>query len=200
MSSSNEETLSPLHAQAMTAMRPYAGFWLRSLALLYDYLALLPIGLLSIWLLSHSQLLGEVGLWVNYLSFPVYTVVLHAVRGQSLGKMATCIRVEHTDGRPIGWAGALVRFAPLINIRIVFAIMIVGALRAIPEEQFAASTLMQKSALLVQHMHPWWPYVSRAFQIWLLAEIVTLLATRRRQAIHDFIAATVVRRLDQAEA
>ena len=110
---------------------PYAGFWSRAAARIID-LVIIIAALILIYLLD--RLGAEAGLWTGmrlgegsptgagfsmanvlrglfFLTFPVfYYVFLHAVYGQTFGKMALKIQVVNEDGTPLDYRKAFLRW------------------------------------------------------------------------------------------
>lgn len=88
----------------------YAGFWIRLLAYILDSLVLLAVNRI---LTAVPALNGpEAFLGFNYPELLInlaYFVVLTAVYGQTLGKMALGIKVVSSDGSPSGWGPILLR-------------------------------------------------------------------------------------------
>ena len=93
----------------------YAGVWPRFLALLIDALALsvviiplvVPLALLSVHS-RNSSVLVVVDLLVPILAFGYY-IVMEAVWGATLGKLALGLRVVKMDGSPISWKESVIR-------------------------------------------------------------------------------------------
>lgn len=93
----------------------YAGVWPRFLALLVDALALsvviVPLAV-SLSLLSvNSQNLSILVVMDLLLVILVvaYYIVMEAIWGATLGKMALRLRVVKMDGSPIGWKESIIR-------------------------------------------------------------------------------------------
>lgn len=110
------------------ALLPYAGFQLRTVALILDlivlgsfFLLFFTIAFLPVALAGGSHLSDSETRWVyvvllSYIPFvPVLFFVLWAWRGQSIGMMAVRIEVTDRDGEPLSVLLALKRtfFWPL---------------------------------------------------------------------------------------
>ncbi|HEV8245428.1 MAG TPA: RDD family protein, partial [Polyangiaceae bacterium] len=118
-------------------------------------------------------------------------VVFHALFGQTLGKMAAGIRVVRVSGERIGWREASFRSSVDIGFGVLGAIVTGQALLHFPAAEWSASSL-ENSKRLLELQPPWArlePYVS---SLWYWSELFVLLTNRRRRALHDFIAGTVV--------
>lgn len=120
----------------------YAGFWIRSLALLIDglilgvivwvYVGLLPLAFGRGWMgglvedpVSRG---GASGVYwvltflVVFLMVVAYLICFWRWRGQTPGKMITKVKVVRFTGEDIGWGDAVMRFLGyIISILIVFS-------------------------------------------------------------------------------
>ena len=117
--------------EASTMHYPYAGFWSRAAARVIDLLIIIA----AFNLIYLADRLGaDAGLWTGmglgegswtgpgismanvlrglfFLAFPVfYYVYLHAVYGQTFGKMALKIKVVNEDGTPLDYRKAFLRW------------------------------------------------------------------------------------------
>lgn len=162
-----------------TGQKRYQTFWRRFWASFIDGLVFFPFGFAIDKLTSsHTSEWIVFGgdLFYGLLSVG-YTMALHWRYGATIGKMATGVRVvrHDTEGRISLWQSFL-RESPL------FGLMIIGwtysALAIINDYNPDArgfATFFHWSAF-----------------IWLALEIITMLANKKRRAVHDLIARTVV--------
>lgn len=114
----------------------------------------------------------------------LYYILMHAAFGQTLGKMITGVKVvRNSDFNPISFRHALMRdIVPLVFIIVSIAMV----------NYFDIGIADDKKASL---QVPMIVVITVMVQfIWPLLELVTMLFNRRRRAIHDFIAGTVVTR------
>ena len=95
-----------------------AGFWIRFVAVAIDVVVIvivqLSFGILAgqVWgaqVLESGVFQGVVSLFTVVFS-GLYSVVLHAREGQTLGKMLVNVRVERVGGRPLSKSAALWRW------------------------------------------------------------------------------------------
>ena len=102
----------------MVETRP-AGFWIRAVALAIDFAIFLIVKLsfdllgLRIWgLEAGSSMEFVVALWTSTLLFTAaYTTVLHALFGQTVGKMVVGVRVMvGDDGAPPTFGASVLRY------------------------------------------------------------------------------------------
>jgi uncharacterized RDD family membrane protein YckC len=95
-----------------------AGFWIRGLAAFLDVVVLFVVN----WSLAvigrglagpgaeHAGVIGFAVLLFTIVFAGLYTTVLHALGGQTLGKLATRIRVVGADRDEVGAGAAFLRF------------------------------------------------------------------------------------------
>lgn len=101
----------------MITTRP-AGFWIRVVAALLDF-ALFGIVKLSLGVLAlrvwRTELEGPVGVQgvvtaCTMLFAALYTIVLHALEGQTIGKLLVGVRVVGLDGEPPALGASVLRY------------------------------------------------------------------------------------------
>jgi uncharacterized RDD family membrane protein YckC len=164
-------------------MNRYATFWSRFLALVIDFFVLSPILIFTYYIKHHVQNAGILAcaITLNYSYAAVYNVFMHARYGQTLGKMVTRVRVMNlSEERTPSFREAIMR--DIYNI--------------------VACGLMIGSALYMIALHTYSPHAfvkTRLFTIllyfgygWILLDLIWLLRTQKRRALHDFIAGTIV--------
>lgn len=159
-----------------------------------DFLVLLPFGLLNLWSWFQSSYIAAISSIIFSLVGPVYLVVLHVAFGQSVGKMALGLKVEKVDGAPLLWWGACVRFSPLLVSQLAWGIGTAVAIHSLPEGMLISTPYIQRVQLVYSH-YPSWAYrCMNLYTWWLVFDVLVLLASRKKQAVHDFMAGTIVRR------
>jgi uncharacterized RDD family membrane protein YckC len=170
------------HAERYSTFGPR--FWTGAV----DSLVLCPITLIPEALLLRNipKGLGASLMLVQSLAWLVYTVVMHARYGQTVGKMVTKVRVVdfQTEGG-ISWRQAWLREG----------IPMILSLGCLGYEVFSLLTgRATPGAIASGELVTTKPYqlMSVLPGLWFLAEVVTMLTNEKRRALHDFIAGTVV--------
>jgi len=102
------------------------------------------------------------------------------------------------DAHPISWRGAIVRFSPLIVFQIVWTIGIASAIGSLSEAELMTASFLQRSRLIAEHRPAWVSHFETVWTVWLIADVLVLVGSSRKRAIHDLLGGTVVRRLRQA--
>jgi uncharacterized RDD family membrane protein YckC len=179
--------------------RVYAGFWKRFCAGWVDAFAIMPLAFLFVWLESFDKNLAIPVTILSTTLFSMYHIYFNARFGGTLGKLAVGIRVTKPNGTRIGWPEAWKRSA----VDLVFAILMLSvelwALIQVSSEQYSAATFTKRTQLLQSHYPSWFFIVMYFQQVWIWSEVVVLLFNKRKRALHDFIAGTVVIHKDFAE-
>lgn len=170
----------------------YAGFWQRFGAHWIDFIIALP--LLAALTVLHN--LGKQAYIISsvaqYSLFSWYAIYFHARWGGTLGKMAIGIRITRLDGTRIGYREALKRSSVEMAFGALSWIAIWIALTRITDAEFDAVGWRQRSRHIATLMPQWNTPLRVVSYLWVSSEFVVLLFNKRRRAIHDFIAGTVV--------
>ena len=173
----------------MVVQHKFQTFWPRFWAGLIDSAVFIPLVGLD-WLIQKSISVPAIlALWFLFytLSFDIYSVVLHAKYGQTVGKMATGIRVLSLSEGQLTLRQAVLRDI----VPILFSLM--SLVFWLPRIIQGENSYGETSALT-------WVDEVAIFGslIWFAVELATMLTNQKRRAIHDFIAGSVVVRVERA--
>lgn len=172
--------LAPVDPSEFEDLSQYRAFWRRTGAVFLDGAALLPLTWIDVYLWNHTTNPAVLVPWTIALGLAgvAYTVWFVARFGQTPGKYACGVKVTTPDGAAVSYRRAALRHAiPILIFPVTVAIQTMNLLADRPEGR----ALGDAFALFA--------WVGLA---WALAELVTMLTNRRRRAIHDYIAGTVV--------
>jgi uncharacterized RDD family membrane protein YckC len=166
----------------------YSTFGPRFWAGFVDGLVFLPVSLLDNYLSSPERTALVLIAWAvfSYSSYWVYSVSLHALQGQTVGKKTQHVRVMDVSETRI----PSLRQAVLRDIGGIVA-GICGALYftylVVAHKYFGTNELLNH-----------WPWRVLAFANlgWFLLELATMFTNSKRRALHDLIANTVVVRVE----
>lgn len=165
----------------------YRTFYRRLVAAILDAFVLAPVVFAQVWV--DGAIGGSRGYAISVIAggilFFTYSIVLHARYGQTLGKRAMAVLVLDISGRDITARQAVMRELP--NIALAVASLSLHApvlLRG--GEPFTSDALTTTE--LADGVLTW---------TWMALEVVTMLTNEKRRSVHDFIAGTVVVRLDR---
>jgi uncharacterized RDD family membrane protein YckC len=106
--------------------------------------------------------------------------------------MATQIKVTRLDGSPIGYKQAFLRHVVDLALQIITTTSVLVALFSVSRVNFEISGWVARNTLLRDAMPYWGVWAEYAIDIWVLSEMIVLLFNKKKRALHDFIAGTVV--------
>ena len=162
-------------------MEIYKTFWRRLGALIIDGLLFVPLTGLTFFLMWRGLGFGTylVLTLLSTAGYATYFILMHGRSGQTLGKMATGVKVITIDDQPLTYGGAALRYLPFILVGIITALPMFFYLAKAGEVSFQTITQAPR----------WSNWLN---WIWMLAQLITLLTNPMRRAIHDFLAGTKV--------
>lgn len=169
----------------------YAGFWKRFVAAWIDGLVMLLPSILLLWLQSVSRIWAFLTLVPLNFLFYAYEIYLHGRWGQTLGKRSQGIKVLSLDGTPITWKQAFLRSSVGLGLGALSTISTLVALFRMTGQEFSSLNWVALSARQAE-LSPYIDEITIASLIWFASEVVVLLFNRKKRALHDFIAGTVV--------
>jgi uncharacterized RDD family membrane protein YckC len=165
----------------MQSLRKYDTFWKRYLASFIDSLIFLPLPLvIHQYERSTNTTAFLLFTLLHVLLFTTYLVIGHGRYGQTLGKYLMGVKVMDVNEKDvIGYRRAFLRecvwfFAQLAGI----IYLTVDTTKSV--EPIAIHETYYKSI------------VGLITSTWFLLEVVTMLFNKKRRALHDFIAGSVV--------
>jgi uncharacterized RDD family membrane protein YckC len=168
----------------------YSTFWPRFMASWVDGLVLWPLFGLTRYILSFDPptSIAFILWFIQSTGVYFYAVYMHGKYGQTVGKMVCKVRVlTFKKEENINFRIALLRDSIPIVIFVVtliveFYLIVVGERTIIELYRPTPESLQANSYLYLMPM------------FWIVAELVTMLTNKRRRALHDYIAGTVVAR------
>jgi uncharacterized RDD family membrane protein YckC len=168
-------------------------FWTGSI----DSCVLWPLGFITTMLLSVNipRALAALLVVVESLAWLVYTVVMHARYGQTVGKMVTKVRVvDFRTERSISWNQAWLREGIPMVLSFGFVgwqVFLILSGRLSPGAVASGEVLTNSEGFWLLTALP---------GLWFAAEVLTMLTNDKRRALHDFIAGTVVVRINTEDS
>jgi uncharacterized RDD family membrane protein YckC len=165
-------------------MDRYSTFGARFVAGLIDGLVLLPVSIIGFYFVdSPDDGVALFLIWsaIAYSSYWLYSVLLHARYGQTLGKRAMGVKVlDVSESRIPTLSQAFLRDAVYIAVNTItlayLFFLVLGG-------EYTQAALTQSAPARTMN----WVGFG-----WFLTEVVTMLMNDKRRALHDFIARTVV--------
>jgi uncharacterized RDD family membrane protein YckC len=160
----------------------YSTLWRRFFARWIDGVLFAPLGFLYFYVFSHPTPIPVrlLAAFIGQGAFVVYSIWMHGKYGQTLGKMVCKVIVLDVSEQPLKMSQAALRdifIVVLVSIELALEIPRIaqGIDITTPENRLGADRLL------------WYVYLA-----WFVVEVVTLLANKKRRALHDYIAGSVV--------
>ena len=178
--------------QQMDTPLPLASFWRRLLAGFVDVVLALLFSVVVGWLGTLSKASALIFLPIMWAVFLLYQASFHALFGATIGKLLSRIRVSRLDGSAIGLKESLRRSSVDILATTHWLYMVVPATLSLPPESFHGQGWGNLFHGLKPTLSPSFEVAEVVMFLWLVAEFVTMLFNRKRRAVHDFLAGTIV--------
>jgi uncharacterized RDD family membrane protein YckC len=170
----------------------YAGFWRRFGAYLIDFVVLMPLIAVSYYWGEKSHLFHAYwflpGLTIGYL-FHVWLVVRY---GGTPGKLVLKTRIAMTDGAPVTHKAAMVRYSVLFVFSVLISLATLLGTLNMPPELYYSLGFIERGAQIVEYAPGWYQPVMILMNVWIWSEFIVILCNKKRRALHDFMAGTVV--------
>ena len=178
----------------------YGGFWIRLGAFIVDMIVISPcIAFHLFWL---RRLPREIYQFEPMLLLAIavsYNVISVRYWGGTPGKLLCGLRVVRTDLEPAGWKEAMLRESVNAALGLVGDVLFILAVQQLSETAFVGSRKDLMKEIIALEGLPG-RVVNWAGNVWMLSEFLVLLTNRKRRALHDFVAGTVVIRKRSAAA
>jgi len=170
----------------------YAGFWPRFISIWVDKGVIWALG--QFFSFSRTYSLQHFW-WVNILGYFVYlsySVACVAIWGQTPGKALTKIKVVGLKGEKIGWGKAFLRNSVAALLSLWFLILENQTIQHISPAEFSALEISKRHAFIVHHLPKTAEIINYILFAFIWSEFIVLFLNKKKRAIHDFIAGTVV--------
>jgi uncharacterized RDD family membrane protein YckC len=177
----------------------YAGYWQRFGAGIVDAIVLIPVAYILYYLEGISISAAMIVAFISSALYSVYTVYFHYRYGATLGKMASKIKVTNPDGSPIDLRQAILRSSVDIGFAVLAVTAQIIAISHANPEEYLSADWMERIEYMVPLYPSWYGLVTIGTNVWVWGEFIVLLLNKRKRAIHDFIAGTVVINREYAE-
>lgn len=168
----------------------YSTFWPRLWATQVDILVLWPINSFIPFILNYDfPALFAVCLWfIQSAGIYLYSVYMHGRYGQTLGKMVCHVKVLDFNGeKEINFKTAFYR--DIVPIALFIFLTIIEIILLYKGELTFYEFIDSEADAVAIPFH-----LGILPSIWFAAEVLTMLTNKKRRAVHDYIAGTVVAR------
>lgn len=163
----------------------YAGFSLRVQALLTDLIIYLPIWIGIFFLNKVERTYLIYTSLFSYTFFVFYYVILVYRFEGTPGKRLAKIKIKKKNGKRIGIKEVILREIVNFFLAGFLSFGYVITYIKLPDANYSYEHF--------KSLKPnWYPYADWLHSIWLWSEIIVILLNKRKRALHDYIAGTVV--------
>jgi len=169
----------------------YSGFWSRLGANLLDGLIILPVSLVFIFINSINMYAYFLTIIPDLIFIFWYNIYLPKRYGGTPGKLIAGLKIVKLDSSSIGWKESVLRYSVNIIFIIISIAMMIIAIISADAEIYNDLDWLQKSQYLSGISGATY-IITVLSNIWIWSEVIVLLFNKRKRAIHDFIAGTVI--------
>ena len=170
----------------------YAGFWIRFASLLLDFVFIIPVTLLILYFNSLDTEIFFYTILPNLLFELWYNIYLPKRYGGTAGKLVVGIKIIKINGQSIEWKEAILRHAVLLVLSIFSIVIMIFCILKADQSTYINLSWMKQTAYIMSFA----PFLSTVYtwssNIWIYSEFIVLLTNKRKRAIHDYIAGTVI--------
>jgi uncharacterized RDD family membrane protein YckC len=170
----------------------YAGFWPRLASLLLDLVVMLPLAALVLLGEARYRLFSLYYFLPGILFQLFYSVYLVKQFGGTPGKLIMGIRIRKLDGQSVGYREALLRYLPDFILGLLMSMALIIPVFHMSDAEYHSFTFIERSKRMVELAPSWYKALQIVQHVWFWGELLVLLTNRKRRALHDFIAGTVV--------
>lgn len=170
----------------------YAGFWRRFLAYWIDIAVLSPLMGLGYLAGGQTRMFHAYGLVPGMVFGWFFHVYLVKRYGGTPGKLLLKMRIALVDGSPVTTRAAVIRYSVLFLLSALSSVALVMSTLSMTDELYFSLGYMDRARKMVELAPPWYLPLNVLLQAWVWGEFVTMLFNKRRRAVHDYMAGTVV--------
>jgi len=164
----------------------YQTFGRRIGANFIDGFVFFPIAILFVFLQLQLHMSNLLLMFLKVFIVYSYAILMHGAFGQTLGKMATGVKViDVSETKKLSYKQAFLRDAVPLALNCVFFIITLPMLHGAGVDSNTTKSVLFNPLTI---MRIW----SLLIVLWSLTEILTMLLNKKRRAVHDFIAKSVV--------
>ncbi len=170
----------------------YAGFWKRFGAACIDFFVFLPLLVTHHFVMRQSISLAIICVIIFYNIRWLYEVYFNYRYGATIGKIAVGIKITFPNGSKIGLKQVFLRSSVSIAIVMSMLIAYLYGISQIDSTHFYTIKGLERIIYIRSLFPAWYSFFESSLDFWYWGELVVLLFNKRKRAIHDYIAGTVV--------
>jgi uncharacterized RDD family membrane protein YckC len=176
----------------MESTLEYAGFWRRFGAYWIDVLVFLPVIAITFILSGKSHFFYLYSLIPSASVSAAFHIYLVYRYGGTPGKLALDTRIAMLDGSAITLKAAAIRYSVLGVLSFASSLGFALAALKLPDAQYVLLGFKERAVTLRGLAPDWQPIVTVLMNVWIWSEFLSMMLNKKRRAVHDYMAATVV--------
>ncbi len=170
----------------------YAGFSKRFGAFWIDFIIFVPLIFFVMWG-NEQWRLFELFYFAPGMVFGVYFSVYLVKRyGGTPGKLLLNIKIVKLDGSNVGYKESVIRYSVIFLLSVVSSIVDFPVLLEMSDSKYFSMGLNARWDYRISHQSQFSKYLTILTQIWIYSEFIVLLLNKKKRALHDYMAGTVV--------
>ena len=170
----------------------YGDLWTRIAAKLIDFVVMLPVAGLILYINGLSKSAYFYAILPNLAIYILYDVYLVKRYGGTPGKLLMGLKIVQKNGDDVDWHASFMRYIVTFCLSISGIFIMLWSLSFIDDTNYVNMGFFKR----MQILNDFNPFMSKIQTFttlsWILAGIIAILSNKRKRAIHDFIAGTVV--------
>ena len=170
----------------------YGDLWTRIAAKLIDFVVMLPVAGLILYINGLSKSAYFYAILPNLAICILYDVYLVKRYGGTPGKLLMGLKIVQKNGDDVDWNASFMRYIVTFCLSIMGIFVMLWTLSLIDDTTYVSIGFLKRTQLLSELnplMSKFQTFTSLA---WTVAGIIAILSNKRKRAVHDFIAGTVV--------
>jgi len=170
----------------------YADLWTRIAARIVDLVVMLPVAGLILYINGLSKDAYFYAILPNLAIYIWYEVYLVKRYGGTPGKLIMGIKIVQKNGDDVDWHASFMRYLVTFCLSLSGIFIMMWTLGLIDDATYVSMGFMKRTQLLSE-INPLMSKIQTFTSLaWTLAGIIAILSNKRKRAVHDYIAGTVV--------
>lgn len=170
----------------------YADIWTRIGAKLIDFVVMLPVAGLILYINGLSKSAYFYAILPNLAFCIWYDVFLVKKYGGTPGKLLMGIKIVQKNGDEVDWNASFMRYIVTFCLSILGIFVMLWTLSMIDDTTYISLGFFKRTQLMSELNPLMSKFQTFTSLLWTLAGIIAILSNKRKRAVHDFIAGTVV--------
>jgi uncharacterized RDD family membrane protein YckC len=135
----------------------------------------------------------------SYIFFFFYYIYCVKRWGGTPGKVVCGLKIINVTGCEVGYKEPLMRYLVDLILGFPMSLAMMLLYLEMTDEQFNSMGFLIRSQWTMDNIASWHKPFYWLHMVWVYSEFIVLLCNKRKRALHDFVASTVVIKKEYAE-